>query len=41
MQVAAVLVEAVLQPSASRKVVEVVASKSAPELPVDQWFARA
>ena len=31
--------EAVLQPGASNKVVEVVASKSAPKLPPDQWFA--
>ena len=39
LQVAEVLVEAVLQPRASGKVVEVVESKSAPQLPVDQWFA--
>ncbi|KAG2498723.1 hypothetical protein HYH03_003463 [Edaphochlamys debaryana] len=37
--VAAVAVQAVLQPGASKdRVVEIVASPSAPKLPVDQWF---
>ncbi len=38
-QVAAVLVEAVAQPGASNKVVEIVSSKDASELPPDQWFS--
>ena len=37
-QVAEVLVEALRQPGASRKVVEVVASKKAPERPPSEWF---
>ncbi|BDA48149.1 Protein TIC 62, chloroplastic [Coccomyxa sp. Obi] len=37
--VAAVLVEAMLQSSASNKVVETVSSESAPQLPPDQWFS--
>ncbi|EIE27205.1 NAD(P)-binding protein [Coccomyxa subellipsoidea C-169] len=37
--VAAVLVEAVTQPGASNKVVEIVSSKDASELPPDQWFS--
>ncbi len=37
-QVAEVLVEALQQPGASRKVVEVVANKNAPERPPSEWF---
>ena len=37
-QVAAVLVEALRQPGASNKVVEVVASKKEPERPAAEWF---
>ena len=37
-QVAAVLVEALRQPGASNKVVEVVASKKEPERPPAEWF---
>lgn len=39
LQVADVCVEALLQPGAQNKVVEIVASASAAKLPVDQWFA--
>lgn len=38
-QVAEVLVEALRQPGASRKVVEVVASKKEPERPPSEWFS--
>lgn len=38
-QVAAVLVEAAIQPGASNKVVEIVSSKDAPVLPPEQWFS--
>ena len=37
-QVAEVLVEALRQPGASNKVVEVVASKKEPERPAAEWF---
>lgn len=37
--VAAVCVEALYQPAASDKVVEIVSSPSAPVLPADKWFA--
>lgn len=36
--VASVLIEAALQPAADGKVVEIVASKSAVEVPPLQWF---
>ena len=39
MQVAQVLAQAVLQPSkSSNKVVEVVAGKEAPQIPLEEWF---
>ena len=38
-QVAEVLVEALRQPGASRKVVEVVAAKDEPERPPSEWFS--
>lgn len=37
--VAAVVVAALTDPAASNRVVEVVASPSAPAVPRDQWFA--
>jgi hypothetical protein len=37
-QVAEVLVAALRQPAAANKVVEIVASRTAPELQADQWF---
>lgn len=33
------LVEALAQPGASNKVVEIVSSKSGAEVPPDQWFS--
>ncbi len=38
-QVAEVLVEALRQPGASNKVVEVVAAKDEPERPPSEWFS--
>jgi hypothetical protein len=38
LQVAEVCVEALIQNSGANKVVEIVASPSAPKLPAEKWF---
>lgn len=37
--VASVLIEALLQPAASKRVFEIVANPTAPVLPPEKWFA--